>query len=135
MRNMACSNSLLCPSETNQLRRRRRKCCTAGSLRAKKAGCHRFPERGGIIELERIFKLAQRSLGLPKFCVRVLVFHNCEHPCREMVENVTVICPHTGVVGIKDDFDRGFRWNQNGIALCPGDFASVYFGNFKDMPM
>src|SRR5262249_48617689 len=119
----------------NQLRRRRRKSCTVGSLRGKKTDCHRFPERCGVIELERIFKLAQRSLVPPKLCVSVLVFHNCEHPCRKMVENVTVICPDTGVFGIKSDFDRGFRWNQNGIALCPGDFASVCFGNFKDMPM
>jgi hypothetical protein len=46
-----------------------------------------------------------------------------------MIENVTVIGPHTGVVGIEGNFDCRFWRNQDGVAFCAGNFLPVDFGN------
>src|ERR1700750_224127 len=40
-----------------------------------------------------------------------------------MVENVAVIGPHTWVVGVEDNLDCRFRWNQNRVPFCAGDFC------------
>jgi hypothetical protein len=42
-----------------------------------------------------------------------------------MIENVAVIGPHTGIIGIEDHFDCGFWRNQDGVAFCACDFLPV----------
>src|SRR6266496_4919641 len=101
----------------------------------KKPNRHLFPKGGGIIELERIFKLRWCAVGFPELCVSILIFEHCEHPCRKMIENVTVIGPHAWVVGIEANLDCRFGWNKDGVALCAGNFLPVDLGNFEDMAM
>jgi hypothetical protein len=52
-----------------------------------------------------------------------------------MVEDVTMVGPDTGVVGIEDNLDCRFRGNQYGIAFRADDFFTINFGNFEDVPM
>jgi hypothetical protein len=50
-----------------------------------------------------------------------------------MIKDVAVISPHTRIVDIKDNFDCGFGWNQDGIPFCAGEKGRDQFFERVDL--
>jgi hypothetical protein len=80
-------------------------------------------------------ELAGLFLRLPELRVGAAVFKHCKHSGHQVIDQVAMKRPYSGIIRIKRDRDLRTGRNQNGIAQSTGQLLTVDFHDLEIMSM